>query len=151
MNKLILFIFALAIVGVTLILTISDLPAFVFFGSFFIIAFLPLLIVSIVLVRLFKTIWNSFPEMDNTKRIVYLFYFSLFLFISSGLFVFVALTSVELLIQFQCTGGECAQGGMTLVFTIPLAWSSLVGVLIAERIFWSYNLIPSWKPLNWFY
>jgi hypothetical protein len=151
MNKLILAGFALAVLGIVLILSMPNLPSFVFFGSFFLIAALPLVIVSIVFVRLFVSIKSLFPEADNGKRITYILYFCLFLFISSGLFLFIALTSVELLIQLQCTGGECAQGGITLVFTIPLAWSSLVGVCIAERIFWSYDLIPTWKPKTWFY
>lgn len=151
MNKLILAGFALAVLGIVLILSMPNLPSFVFFGSFFLIAALPVVIISIVFVRLFVSIKSLFPEADNGKRITYILYFCLFLFISSGLFVFIALTSVELLIQLQCTGGECAQGGITLVFTIPLAWSSLVGVCIAERIFWSYDLIPTWKPLTWFY
>ncbi len=151
MNKLILAGFALAVLGIVLILSMPNLPSFVFFGSFFLIAALPVVIISIVFVRLFVSIKSLFPEADNGKRITYILYFCLFLFISSGLFLFIALTSVELLIQLQCTGGECAQGGITLVFTIPLAWSSLVGVCIAERIFWSYDLIPTWKPLTWFY
>ena len=80
MNKLILAGLALAIFGISLIIWKPDLPAAIFLGSFFLIAALPLVIISIVFVRLSIAIWNSFSDADNGKRVAYALYFGLFLF-----------------------------------------------------------------------
>ena len=149
MNKLILSIFALAIVGITLILSNSGFADFVFFFFFYnCVSTLAYCIHRVS--ETFKTIWNSFQKWIIQNEF-YIRFFFLISFISSGLFIFVALTSVELLIQIQSYGGECAQGWNDSCIYDSTCLVKLSWCFNRRKNILSYDLIPTRNPLNWFY
>jgi hypothetical protein len=61
---------------------------------------------------------------------------------SSGVWIYLAITALEMQIQLTCKGADCAQGGVGLVMLTPVAWVSCAVSWVVARVIFSGWILP---------
>ncbi|MEQ1536523.1 MAG: hypothetical protein ABL923_11655 [Burkholderiaceae bacterium] len=87
-------------------------------------------------------IWRAVPTLYRLSPIKTVLSVAFILLCSSGVWLYLAGTALEVQIQLTCAGGECAQGGMVIVMLTPVAWISCIISWVAARIIFNGKILP---------
>jgi heme/copper-type cytochrome/quinol oxidase subunit 3 len=95
-----------------------------------------------LLIWLVVRIWRAVPLLFRVSPVKVVLSVTVILLCSSGVWVYLAITALEMQIALTCTGGECAQGGMGIAFVTPVAWVSCAVSWIVARVIFSGWILP---------
>lgn len=95
-----------------------------------------------LLIWLVVRIWRAVPALFRTSPVKLVLSVTVILLSSSGVWLYLAVTAVEMQIALTCRGGECAQGGMGLVMLTPVAWVSCAVSWVVARVIFSGWILP---------